>query len=197
MIEDGFTFSIGSHDFRPFTHGRKLFLRRIESTHAELYVVKSLNLQDVDFELQKAVFTAAMEWDQNADLKNLHDGLLIALKSPLLHLRTCEVCKFYWFDEDTGKITKRGDGSLLKRLAGTPLPCETNTGCAKGHHTNPTELNERNRQAWQHYLRHRHSGLTDEERSDAIVQRNWEVIGNLVDQYGIPSIHRGVPGTTG
>ena len=194
MINDGFTFEHEGILFRPFTAAEKKFIRATPAPRREDFVTARLNLRGQHTDRKCRVFQMAMDWDQAADLKNLHASVRLMLLNPLLGLRSCDLCKKYWFDEDSGKIVMRGD-TLLPRPKYATLRCEVEAsdGCLKGHHSNPLELNERNKKAWRHFLANRHVGLTDTERSDPILKRNWQILGDLVEKHGLPDVYQSVP----
>jgi hypothetical protein len=35
--------------------------------------------------------------------------------------------------------------------------------------------------------------LTDIERSDPILKRNWQILGDLVEKHGLPDVYQSVP----
>lgn len=194
MIDDGFTFEHEGVSFRPFTIEEKATIRAMHSQRREDVVTDRLDLRGQSNDRKCRVFRMAMDWDQHADLKNLYQSVRLMLLNPLLGIRSCELCKKYWFDEDSGKIVMRGDELILRPRYAT-LRCEIteSDGCLKGHHSNPIELNDRNRKAWQHFLARRHVGLTETERTDPIVQKNWQILGDLVEKHGLSDVHRSVP----
>ncbi len=73
---------------------------------------------------------------------------------PVLHPavadRDCEFCQKYQFNEETGQVERRADGSYRQRV--TPPRCRTKRGCPKGTPENPKTLWPRNRQAYVFYL---------------------------------------------
>ena len=115
--------------------------------------------------------------------QELHDGLELFFRHPMLGIRDCDTCKKYWFDQDTGYVVMRGD-EPLKRPDYAEVSCDTHAGCLKGHHTSPTTLSEVHQQILKHYLEWRHVGLDDESRQCPFVRRNWQIIADLVEEYG-------------
>ena len=93
------------------------------------------------------------------------------LLHPLVAYRSCEMCKAWQFDEDTGKIVQ-WRGGPLKRIGKTP--CESGPEkCPKGSPTAGRELSEKNWQAYDHY---QESKAVGEFPNDAIVRRNAVII---------------------
>jgi len=125
--------------------------------------------------------------DERAETENLKRCVELMLTKPLLAHRSCDLCQRWWFDEDTGAIARNEQGPIL-RPSHAKVSCETHSGCEKGTHENPIQFTAENKKAWEHYLNFRHSGLTDTERSCPIIQRNWRVIGTLVEKHGIPEV---------
>ena len=196
MIEDGFTQEYQGCYFRPLTSADK---HQLELLHQQddwigidemlwkpprFFVITKYPNEEDRTEIAKRM----LEWDDTADFENLKSGIEIALTRPLLSLRSCETCKDWWFDEDTGYISQNARGPI-RRPSHAILACDTNTGCPKGHHTNPLELNERNQKAWKHFLEWRHVGLPDEHRRCSIIRQNWALMGNMIETHGLPAVH--------
>lgn len=82
--------------------------------------------------------------------RNLADGVKLLIRSPDIAKRSCDSCRKWWYRED-GTIARRG-GERQVRPANTPVPCETEAGCPKGHWSAPLGLSEENRQAYEFHL---------------------------------------------
>lgn len=103
------------------------------------------------------------------------------LAHPNVAFRSCESCKKWLYNEETGKIEQRRVGTTKEQRyvdvpRTTPPPCETAAGCAKGHWRNPKSLNERNQMAYLHYRECRAVGSFPD---DAVVRKNASVIHEL------------------
>jgi len=195
MIDDGYTFHYKDFFFRPLAR----FGREVAKEHFDRRNWAGLGAflwnpphfigsdEDIDEEDQKYIFSVMMDYDTESNFRNLERGVSLILRNPRLAMRTCAACKKWWFDHDTGLVSRNENGLLL-RPAGTVLPCETREGCEKGHFDNPLELNSVNSLVWQHYREWKAVGLTDEAKSCPIVRRNWAIIDRLVEQHGFPSI---------
>lgn len=90
--------------------------------------------------------------EEQRDLQNLIDGVWLELQHPYVASRSCEHCKLYMYDHRAGTVLKKKNRPV-QRPPGTPLPCESAEGCAKGTPENPKCLSEKNKKAYQHYLR--------------------------------------------
>lgn len=82
----------------------------------------------------------------------------------------------------SARIVGEDRGKKFERPAGQGAPCEhcpkESPAEAKRH-----ELSDANQEAYAHFRRHRSAGfatLTDDEKTDAIVRRNFSLIGELV-----------------
>lgn len=111
-----------------------------------------------------------------ADVQNLYDGVLLELTKPQFTKRTCEGCKAWWYDDDTGKVSTK-NGKPLKRPEGTVLLCQTVEGCPVGTPENPKRLSAKNRRAWNHYQECKAVGQFPD---DPIVRRNAMVIEKAI-----------------
>ncbi len=94
----------------------------------------------------------------------------------------CRECGKFIYDLETGELKTYAatvDGERVKlpqvRPAGTPTPCNL---CPKQSPAQAAEfeLSEKNWQTYAFYLQARAVGLTDQERSDPIVRKNFAII---------------------
>ncbi len=106
------------------------------------------------------------------DVQNLYDGVLLELTKPQYAKRDCNACKKWWYDDDTGKVVRKGD-NLLLRPANTVLLCQTPAGCPKGTPEKPKSLSPKNRLAWNHF---RDCEAVRSFPDDPIVRRNARII---------------------
>lgn len=196
MIDDGYTKDFKGVPYRSLTaEGRRqadrLFNREgvdslIEFLSSSPRTFGSFDSEDHQGQLYRLVMENP---DEDEDAENLSVGIELLLKHPLLGLRSCEVCQEFWFDEETGLVSEGEDGPR-KRIPQAKVACETNIGCMRGHHESPIELSLKNKQTWEFYLARRHAGLTDEERQCSVLQKNWRIIGTLIEQHGLPKFYR-------
>lgn len=190
MIDDGYTFTENGVHFRPLMDQQK---REVDSAFRERnWDFLKRMFPGSDDDVRCRIFRRSMDWDDAADMKNLRDSVHILLTKPLLGIRSCDVCKAWWFDEDTGKILLRGNKPARRPGYAKPLcESESQNKCLKGHYSNPIELNERNRICWQRFCEYRNTGLPDEWRQCPIVRATWRIMGELVEQHGFPELcHR-------
>ena len=196
MIDDGYTQEWNGLSFRPLTPRNQAKIRQLANGGCldELesflwkppFVFADHELSDQE---KNELLVLLMEQYSEDDAENLKDGVKFLLTNPLLAIRSCETCLAYWFNEETGLVVQHGDEPVMRTSHAKPA-CETDRGCAKGHHENPVQvLSEKNRQAWEHYLEWRHTGLTDAMRECPILRENWKIIGTLVEAHGIPKFY--------
>lgn len=105
-------------------------------------------------------------------------GVWLLLAHPTVAHRDCKRCQKYCFDEETGKETKKA--GLLMLRHNEPPPCETSSGCAKISPTAGVSLNQRNVQAYLHYLECKATGQFDD---DSIVKRNAGLVRRIEDNF--------------
>lgn len=77
------------------------------------------------------------------DALNLQTGMAVLRDAPHLDQVSCEQCRMYWLDIETGEFAAR-EGTPLERDA--PAPCEQGAQCPVGHWSQPRRLHARNRQ---------------------------------------------------
>ena len=90
---------------------------------------------------------------------------------PDIYFKDCDECKEFIIVN--GKPTLTPEGKKIKRLKGEKPNCKM---CEK---SSVTMLSERNWYTWEMYKRHKHFGLEDFERKDALVQRHMIMIGEI------------------
>lgn len=80
--------------------------------------------------------------------------------------RPCDLCRRFFFDEKTGgpRLT---EGKPIPRN-GSPAPCETSVGCAKGHWTREIKLTTAEQAVIDAY---RGGTLTERDKRDPIVRK--------------------------
>lgn len=110
------------------------------------------------------------------DAKNLMQGVYLELTNPRYANRSCEHCKLWYYNEETGLPILRG-GEKQPR-DGVTL-CQTPAGCPKGTPENPKSLSPKNRLAWNHF---RGCAATGTFPDDPIVQRNARLIRKAMAQ---------------
>jgi len=195
MINDGYTIHYPPFRYRPLLPESRQVVRDLAGRQKwyeletflwrEPFLFGKLPASDDDKKLLFLHMTTNSR--EGGDLENLKAGLQLFFENPMLGLRDCDLCQQWWFDHDTGLICQNANGPI-RRPSHARVPCDTSAGCAKGHHENPLELSHRNKQAWKHFLEWRHIGLPDSHRQCPIVRRNWAIMGNMVEKYGLPSV---------
>jgi hypothetical protein len=93
---------------------------------------------------------------------------LLRVINPALAGRSCDLCRTYYFDEETGepKKTRKGDGYELRK---GKVPCEASIGCAKGHYNQLPDLNDQQKAVIDLYEASKVSGgsmLNEAEKRD-------------------------------
>ena len=117
----------------------------------------------------------SQDWEQR-DAKNLYDGVLLEMTYPRVANRSCDDCRKWWYDEETGKVARVGD-KPLKRPINVLTVCQTNEGCPKGTPENQKALSDKNRLAWK---AHREWKAVGEFPDDHIVRRNAFIIEKAI-----------------
>ena len=137
----------------------------------------------------QAIFSAVFALDRSpeaeaADTRNLTSGVRLLLNWPQVASRDCRHCQQFAYDEATGQPCRNRarEGELVPRPAGNLPPCRIEgVGCPKGTPDQQNSLNERNRQAYRHYLECRATGNFPD---DPIVRRNAVLIRAEEDRVG-------------
>lgn len=98
------------------------------------------------------------------------------MSSPQLALRSCEDCRAWLYDLQTGLpiIDRKGNKQPRK----TPTPCEL-SGCPKGHWRAPIELSEMNQRAFLHWQECDAIGSWPD---DPVVRKNAAIIKHIVSR---------------
>jgi len=129
---------------------------------------------------------------EQEDVRNLRTGMALMFSDPLLAIRPCSLCQKWWFDEDTGKVVNIGGQNLL-RPKHAPTACRTDAGCKRGTPENLLAFNEKNQKAFEHWQEWRHVGCPAPH--DAIVRRNWMILGTLAEKHGLRTVRKTVSGS--
>lgn len=194
LIDDGYTESLGVFLIRRFISSeRKHFddlLKQERFPAAREFLaghISDLDGRRVPLNLiPEEVATAAISnTTEDSDLRNLQTGMRLMLNEPLLAIRPCELCKKWWFDQDTGLISQIG-GQNLERPEHAPTACETTRGCGRGTPDSLLAFNERNQKAFDHWMNWRHVGCPAPQ--DAIIRRNWMWFETLKENHGLREI---------
>lgn len=106
------------------------------------------------------------------------------MEHPAVANLSCEECKKWLVDIETGKIKTRG-GKPQRRPAGSPTPCHA---CPKKspEHAKQVELNQRNWATVRLFVRNRAMqgrALTPAEAADELLQRNFGLIDTILRQW--------------
>lgn len=99
----------------------------------------------------------------------------------------CDDCKQFVFDLDTGEKETYRSGPTrellpMARSPETPTPCQK---CPKGspEKAKEVELSAKNWAAFAHYLQAKSVGLSEMERDDPIVRRNFAIVDGIVKEH--------------
>ena len=194
MIEDGYTEEVLGVPFRRLLSKERdtvvAMVRDGKPLAVETKYFKSPYVFPVtpltEFQKQE-LFTQLLEYPhEQQDLDNLLQGVRLYLTQPLLAVRTCDTCREWWFDEETGLVSKRA-GECLPRPSHAPTACDTDRGCPKGHYSNPQGMSDKNQRAFNHYLEWKAVGCPHPECP--IIRRNWMYIEGLIAKHGHPGLH--------
>ena len=94
---------------------------------------------------------------------------------PEVGSRSCESCKEWLYDEETGAVKKNArTGMDTKRPPHIPVMCETSKGCPRG--TPDDEMRPYNWQCWRHYQMCRATGNWPD---DEVVRENAAIISDV------------------
>ena len=196
LIPDGYT-QYGFLSKSPIAYRPSLWLerrevmRRIRATRSErdLRQFVSRHVEKLDGgifnedELREAFFVAlgvappkeggdfASDWESR-DAINLYQGVLLEMRFPSVANRDCKDCRKWWYDEETGKVTKKG-GKPLLRPSHLPLLCDTPAGCPKGSPEVPLGFSIKNKTAFRHFSECEAVGQFPD---DPIVRKNAMII---------------------
>lgn len=196
LIEDGYTEELPgfpNYRIRRFLSSeRRKFceLAKNSEAAARQFLVSHISHPDgspvsirlVPQEVAEAAFANPTE---AADAINLRTGMRLMLSKPLLAVRDCGVCKQWWFDEDTGKIVQYG-GVPTPRPEHALTMCQTERGCDRGTPDNLKAFNDKNKQAFEHWVNWRAVGCPAPH--DAIIRRNWMWFETLERHDGLRKI---------
>jgi len=138
----------GPHFTRLTSSSRLWFTRKIISSAAE---------EDSCFR----------EVDETVTMLFQHAGLV---------LLSCDDCKSFATNHETGEVLHQQDGSPITRRL--PPPCDNTIGCPRGHWTDPKGNSEIGKKVWRHFWRYRSL-----ESRCPIILRNRSLI-NWIVLYG-------------
>ena len=98
-----------------------------------------------------AADSSTVRWVDEEQLfqDNLYSGVKLEIENPRLARRSCEDCKKYWYNENTGLVILGHLGEKTERYGETL--CQTETGCRKGTPEKQKSFSKANRWAWNHY----------------------------------------------
>lgn len=106
--------------------------------------------------------------------------MILELIHPEVSRRSCEDCCLHEYNHSTGERIERGFPrqpiKRPKRGPGSKPPCLSGVECFKGVVGETRELNDKNRLAYEHYLRCKATGHFPD---DPIVARNAAIIGEV------------------
>lgn len=194
ILDDGYTETLPEFPqfrFRRFIsrerkHFRELLIQERFQTAREFF---STHISDpdgrrvpTDLIAQEVAFAVTSNPDERGNIDNLKSGMRLMLTNPRLAIRPCSLCQAWWFDEDTGCIVQVGD-QKLKRPAHAVTACQTERGCSRGSPDNLKAFNERNQQAFDHWMQWRSVGCPAPQ--DAILRRNWMWFESLKENHGL------------
>jgi hypothetical protein len=94
--------------------------------------------------------------DENRDFQDLNDTVQLHATNPGLSLASCQTCRAYCFNHETGEVYFGPSGQPTPLPKNIKVPCETQRGCLKGHWSEPVGLsNDKWLLTWRHFWRHR------------------------------------------
>ena len=191
IIDDGYTEDFQQFRLRRFIKSERdqfyellaaekfIVARHMLSTHITDSEGVRISLELVPQEVAEAVVNNPTEF---SDRKNLISGMRLLLKSPLLAVRPCSVCKEWWFDSDTNKIVQVG-GKNLRRPDHALTMCRTERGCDKGTPEDLRSFSFKNQKAFNHWQQWRFVGCPCP--NDAIVRMNWMWFESIRENHGL------------
>lgn len=115
---------------------------------------------------------------------NLKMSLAVKLKNPQFDKFSCEQCKTWWIDIDSGKVTRTGDERAAVRRDGPP-PCDNGAVCPVGHFDRQRRLSERNKYVLLHF---QECDTVGEFPDDPIVRFNAATIRNAMKNAGVNTV---------
>jgi hypothetical protein len=109
----------------------------------------------------------------------------LELYHPEVAYRSCEFCKDYVHNEETGEPVRNiRTKELLRRTKLETLPCIQDT-CPKGHYSKPIAISRRERRIIDLYRAAKATGgaiLTEAERRDSLVARAFSILEDVFEQ---------------
>jgi len=133
--------------------------------------------------------------DESRDFQDLSDSIQLHTTNPGLSVMSCSTCRKYCVNHDDGSLYIGPSGEPTLLPFGMKVPCETQSGCLKGHWSEPNGLsNGRWSKTWRHYWRYRY----DCPMQDELWNRNRMLIEWVVlygrDKRFDPFVGRGSDG---
>lgn len=117
---------------------------------------------------------------ENLQLREIHQTLILIAEHPGLLSLSCDDCRQFATNHETGEVMHLPNGQPQKRPSVIPVPCETPKGCPKGHWRNQSGLSKLGVKVWEHYWAMQAIGVSPK---CPIIARNWALI-NWVVKYG-------------
>lgn len=112
----------------------------------------------------------------------------LELAHPEIATISCEDCLTYWYDEGAKCVTRppksNDPADRLKRPKGSLAPCDRCPKVPTGKPPNPSsavELDERNRECWEHYKRCRAVYWNVPDALDPLVEQHAAIIHEVED----------------
>lgn len=158
---------------RPYADKEEL----VRATIAERCIGDSSRVADSHLrELWNAVIGAGNEAGEVRDVMNLRMGTRLQMLYPHTAHFTCDQCRAWYVDPDTGTVTRDHKGDPVPRL--DEVPCEFTT-CVVGTYRNQRRMSEKNKQAVRFHMECKASRRFPD---DEIVRRNARVIEETISQ---------------
>ena len=126
-------------------------------------------------EVTKRIISSQVE--ENQQFREVDESLEMLFKHANLLRLSCESCRKYATDHESGTVYYQLDGSPTPRSSLIPLPCETLRGCPKGHWKDPKAPTRLGLAVWSHFWKY------DGPQKCPLMARNAALI-NWVVKYG-------------
>lgn len=189
-FDDGFTRRHEKFLFRPMLwEHRQMLKRAVEAGEAQptdaisvpWLVPTSILDRLLDWQTESGLAVLAKQIlsyssEQEAkDFLELRHGFTLLAEKPFMATMSCDICKEYIVDIDTGMLHFAAGSKVPSvRAAAIPTPCDSGRTCPRGHWSEPKGFTKLCESVWKHYWFMKAAGKPAPDCP--IIHRNWALI---------------------